>query len=535
MVNEIMGGLGEKWFIVRIKIKVMNKFGFYNYQMDAFEATNSNKEGIVVMPTGTGKTFVQAGIIAEDIKNNPGFRMYVVNAPRIMLSFQLLEEVFKFNVNNGVDARYMAVHSGRMEQNDLDKYRFNNSDFDYSQISSTTSPGEISLMINEAKESNQPLIFFSTYNSAIQIERGRHEDPINIILNDEAHYLVQERFNTDFNEMGTERKYFFTATTKETPSDEGLGMNNVEFYGERIYVMTPLEAINLGKIVRPRVHIVSTNDGQVMTQDELDKNLGKLVMDSYREHSKLLKSDIKGKMLIASSGLNDMRSLILSHEITDFINRGGKFYAVASDQEINNFINGERVSRREFLKQLQVDGAKANQELIVIHYDILTEGIDVPGLTGVLFLRDLKKSKFIQTYGRVARLDIEDRRLINNNVISPDELDKMNKPYAWIIIPAVKTEDTDKLANLENIIEELRDMNFNPAEDIEPRDKPNGNGEEDEDEIVPDENGLGRIVARVVEDYEHRIEEEKIANLTFEEKIKEQINNGRNGEVSFNF
>lgn len=52
------------------------------------------------MPTGTGKTFVQAGIIAEDIISNPGFRVYVINAPRIMLSYQLLEEVFKFNIDN---------------------------------------------------------------------------------------------------------------------------------------------------------------------------------------------------------------------------------------------------------------------------------------------------------------------------------------------------------------------------------------------------------------------------------------------------
>ena len=510
----------------------MNKFGFYDYQLEAFEATNNNKEGIVVMPTGTGKTFVQAGIIAEDIKNNPGFRMYVVNAPRIMLSFQLLEDVFQFNVDNGVDARYMAVHSGKMEQGDLDKYRDSNSDFDYSQISSTTSPEAVSLMISKAKEANKPLIFFSTYNSVIQIERGRQEELINIILNDEAHYLVQERFNTDFNEMETERKYFFTATTKETPSDEGLGMNNVEFYGEKIYTMTPLEAINLGKIVRPRVHIVSTNNNETMTQEEVDKNLGKLVINSYNEHNKLLKNNIKGKMLIAASGLNDMRALISSEEIKDFIKKGGKFFAVASDQEISNYINGKKVSRREFLKLLKVAGANKNQELMVIHYDILTEGIDVPGLTGVLFLRDQKKSKFIQTYGRVARLDTDDRSLIEDKTITPDELDKMNKPYAWIIIPAVKNEDIDKLANLEGIIGELRDMGFNPAEDIEPNDRGRGEGDDGRDDIVPSDSGLGRIVAQVIEDYDHKIEEERVASLTFEDKIK---NEGKKTELNLDF
>lgn len=495
------------------------KYGFYDYQVEAANKTSDFDKGIVVMPTGTGKTFVQAGIIANDIQNNPGFRMYVVNAPRIMLSYQLLEEVFKFNINHGVDARYMAVHSGKMEQNDLDKYRSQHSEFDYSQISSTTSPIEVSKMISKAKEANQPLIFFSTYNSAIRIEQGRQAEPINIILNDEAHYLVQERFNTDFNEMETERKYFFTATTKETPSDEGLGMNNVDFYGEKIYTMTPAEAIQRGKIVRPRVHIVSANGNEIMTQDEVDKNLGRLVINSFNEHSKLLKNNLKAKMLIAASGLNDMKLLIESQEIKDFINNGGKFFAVASDQEVNNYINGERVNRRQFLKQLQVDGANPNQELIVIHYDILTEGIDVPGLTGVLFLRDQRKAKFIQTFGRVARLDVNDRALINSNVITPNDLDQMNKPYAWIIIPAVIREDDDKLANLESLIEELRDFDFNPAEDIEPKDRGNGKGDNDDDPIVPEDNGIRRVVAQVIDNYEHNIEQERIANLTFEEKL----------------
>ena len=513
----------------------MNKFGLYNEQLEALEATNNNKEGIVIMPPGCGKTYVQSAVIAQDIKNNPGFRMYVVNCHRIMLSFQLMEEVAGFMLKHGIDARYMATHSGKVGKlEEIKKLQYENG-FENSEIFNTTSPEEISLMITKAKEENQPLIFFSTYNSAIQIEHGRQEEPINIILNDEAHHLISERFNNDFNKMETERKYFFIATTKETPSDKGLGMNNVEYYGEKIFTFTPFEAVELGRIVRPFVHIVSTNNKEIMTQEEVDKNLGKLVINSYNKHSKLLKNNIKGKMLIASSGLNDMKALISSEEIRNFIERGGKFFAVASDQEISNYINGRKVGRREFLKELQVDGANKNQELIVIHYDILTEGIDVPGLTGVLFLRDLKKSKFIQTYGRVARLDTDDRALIEKGTILPSELDKMNKPYAWIIIPAIKNEDTDKLANLESIIDDLRDMGFDPAEHIEPNDRGRGEGDDDRDDIVPPNSGIGRIIARTVEDYDHKIEEERVASLTWDEILQEEVKSGRDNDTTFDF
>tara|TARA_R110000744_G_scaffold123822_1_gene229210 strand:+ start:106 stop:1701 length:1596 start_codon:yes stop_codon:yes gene_type:complete len=519
-----VGELGSPTFcsyiygiLKHVKIKVMKNFGLYKYQLEAFNACNENKKGIVVMPTGTGKTFVQSSIVAEDIKQNPGFRIYVVNAPRIMLSFQLLEEFYKFNINNGIDARYMAVHSGKMESKDLDQYRKENSNFDHSNISSTTSPKVIKEQINRCKKANQPLIFFSTYNSAIQIECGRSQETINIILNDEAHYLVQERFNSDFNKIETERKYFFTATTKETPSDEGFGMNNEEFYGSKIFIMTPFEAIQEGKIVRPRIHIVSNAKGETMTQDDVDKNLGSVVMNSYNEHTKLLKRQIQGKMLIAASGLDDMKNLIASQEIKEFISNGGKFFAVASDQEVNNYINGVKVNRREFLKTLQINGCNPNQKIIVIHYDILTEGIDVPGLTGVLFLRDLKKSKFIQTFGRVARLDTNDRDLINKKVITSNDLNLMNKPYAWVIIPAIKEEDKDRLSNLSGLIEELRDFGFDPKEDIEPNDRGRGKGDEDKDEIVPDSKNSRGLIAKEIEEYNHNIEKEKIANKTFGE------------------
>ena len=85
----------------------------YDYQRDAILATDNNEKGIVCMPTGTGKTFVQGAAIAKEIMLNKNkFGIYVINAPRIMLSYQLLKEVYSFLIAAGIDARYMSVHSG---------------------------------------------------------------------------------------------------------------------------------------------------------------------------------------------------------------------------------------------------------------------------------------------------------------------------------------------------------------------------------------------------------------------------------------
>ena len=92
-------------------MKALDKL--YQYQKEAVSTTFFNNKGIIILPTGTGKTFCQASIIANDvIMNRNQFRMYVINAPRILLTFQLLKEVYSFLTLEGIEARYMFVHSG---------------------------------------------------------------------------------------------------------------------------------------------------------------------------------------------------------------------------------------------------------------------------------------------------------------------------------------------------------------------------------------------------------------------------------------
>ena len=141
-------------------------------------------------------------------------------------------------------------------------------------------------------------------------------------------------------------------------------------------------------------------------------------------------------------------------------------YAVSSNQEIENQVNGVRVGRSDFLKQLKRDGEDKNKKIIVLHYDILAEGIDVSGFTGIMPLRTLNKSKFLQTFGRAARPDKEDRIKMDNKEIGVNDLDKMNKPYSYIIIPNIIHSNEDDKSNMTALIGELRTFEFKPYEDI---------------------------------------------------------------------
>ena len=502
----------------------MNVFEkLYEYQKEAVKPTLFYNRGIVSMPTGTGKTYCQASMIANDISQNPGqFRMYVVNAPRIMLSYQLLKEVYGFLVGLDIEARYMFVHSGgKTDEKELELVR-KDSTIPFSEIGSSISTFQINSMMKKAKKQNLPLIFFSTYNSADKIEIARQglTQKVSMVLNDEAHYLVQEQFHDILTTLPSPRCYFFTATMIETPSDRGRGMNNEALYGKVLYSMLPIEAILMGKMVRPRLHIVTT-DG-VYNTDDYNRSLNKIIKDSFEQHEEVLnKTNQTPKLLISAKGTQDMRNFVNnSPEYVQLRNAGVDIYAVSSVEEVGNQINGERVRRQEFLKRLKIDGENPEKKLIVLHYDILAEGIDVSGFTGIMPLRTLNKSKFLQTYGRSARPDKEDRKKIDNNEIELNDLSKLNKPYSYIIIPNIIHSNEDDKANMTELITELRSFGFDPSEDIVSSTRVNGIPEMEELK------GLNVIMRRIpkvgqlINDLEAEIEAGDKASLNYVELAK---------------
>jgi superfamily II DNA or RNA helicase len=225
-------------------------------------------------------------------------------------------------------------------------------------------------------------------------------------------------------------------------------------------------------------------------------------------------------MLVSVKGVGDIEKFFQSREYERLIRVGYKIYAVASDEKIGNNINGDKVSRREFLERLKKDGRDVTQKLLILHYDILAEGIDVPGITGIMPLRTLGKAKFLQTFGRAARLDLDDRERIESSEIKSTDLVEMNKPYAWVIVPTIIHEDADDKEHIGQLITELRDYGFKPSEDIVSTDSKNGlptvDGPEALNEVKVKCPNIGKYIDKVEADYES----EYIASLTDEERVR---------------
>lgn len=503
----------------------------YDYQQEALATTDTNKKGRVILPTGTGKTRIQAAIIAIDILKNPNkFRMYVINAPRIMLSYQLLREVYGFLVKFGVEARYMCVHSGgAADMQELEEIRTNANEnlednVPYSDIVSGTSTEIIKDMIKKSENQKLPLIFLSTYNSADRIDMAlTGEKKLEIVVNDEAQYLTQGRFFDILKILKPNRVYFFTATEVHSESDEGRGMNNEKAYGKNLYTMTPMDAIARGKMVRPRMHFVKLKNSNLeYNKDEFDNSLPKLIYESFKQHQ--YASDLNPKMLISVSGTKDMLKFCKSEEYSLLRAKGVEIYMVSSNEAIGNFINGVKTTRQDFLKRLKEDGENPLKQIIVLHFDILAEGIDVSGFTGIMPLRSLSDSKFFQTYGRSARLDPTDRQKLAEGKLDPKKVDGFTKKYAWIIIPEIIHENLDNKSHIGELVHKLRDFGFNPVDDIVISNDANGLPTIDGPDALQQLKKRCPIIGQNIEDVEAEYEDERIASLSMEEYINEIFN-----------
>ena len=132
--------------------------------------------------------------------------------------------------------------------------------------------------------------------------------------------------------------------------------------------------------------------------------------------------------------IKDIRAKFPKHDVFTITSRNGAQ------------INGDEVKRKQFMQDL-----KSCENALIFHFDILSEGIDVDGITGVAIMRNMGLSKLLQTIGRAIRL------------YKPDP---SKKPQAWISVPVINGNEDDK-ERIAFILRTLRNGGFDISkEDI---------------------------------------------------------------------
>lgn len=533
--------------IKNLSKKSLKTHKLYQHQKDALKAVNNATNGIVHLPTGTGKTTIIARSIIEKIveENKKGnvIEPIIIMSPRIILTHQILNDIRSELIKHKINCKYINVNSGLPEDNEDLRNLEDLLQFNHFILESTTNADQIINAYNNAKAANCPLVILAVYNSVKQIQKAGI--PVSNIYCDEAHYLLSNEFNyiTDKDVFVGANKYYFTATLKETKSDDSVGMNNKDKYGEIIFAKSPIDMINDGIIVRPRVHIISSKDSFYVSTSATNKQKDAIdphaIIKAYEEHKTLCNTG--AKLLIICKGTEHLEGIINSKYFINYCKSHPtlSIYSVTSqfgakvtrdinqDGVLDNSEINKKITRREMLKQIK--GLKDSEDAIIFHIDILTEGIDVPGITGILPLTPLGTSKMLQNLGRATRLHKTDRDLLLKHKLSTnftklnkygeaEEALKYIKPYSYIILPNYTEENIEQRENWKELLSNIRSYGFKPSEDVVMVDNRGSKKPQSMTLLNQEQKDVKGIKTKVI-DLINEIEEEEKANEFFKEKI----------------
>ena len=138
------------------------------------------------------------------------------------------------------------------------------------------------------------------------------------------------------------------------------------------------------------------------------------------------------------------------HELSE---RGYDVMHVTS--KFGAYVNRTKVSREVFFNTLTEWGKEKGRKFVLFHYSILSEGINVPGLTHCILLRNLNVVEMAQTIGRVIRLDRDDAQRLQSGELQPQQWAFYNKPTGFVTIPVHRNHGANIIKRLQRVTDEI--------------------------------------------------------------------------------
>ena len=377
------------------------------HQLRAYDKINEHDCGQIIIPTGGGKTYIMIADCLRQLTKNSVSKTIVVVAPRILLANQLSTE-FLEHIS---DVDVCHVHSG-------ETHHF-----------STTKTDEIE---NWYHNSIKNQIIFTTYHSLHRLTDSLDVE-IDTIYFDEAHNGTGKSFFESIKVIANRniRRYFFTATPRISRSKNSIsaerGMNNAEIYGDKLEETAAKELIDSGTILYPKVIPFNTDRERTkLNAHEVDcDNLKDIITSLTDNNPKVLVSAPTTRILWNMLTHTDIRSWLYSEQY-NIMHITSKHGAI---------INGKKVGREEFFKTLTLWGKDDTKKVVIFHYSILSEGINVPGLTHSIMLRNLPTIEMAQTIGRVIRIHEKDKVSMKEGKIPAGQYNLYHKRFGQIVVP----------------------------------------------------------------------------------------------------
>ena len=343
------------------------------HQERAVAAMKQHSKGIVLMPTGAGKTL---SMIADAQERFEDFshKTIVIVSPRILLAHQLCSEFLEQKFDN---ASVIHIHSGETKH------------------FSTTNPQKIKMAVEMCKMVGANTLIFTTYHSLHKLQESGVE--VDTIYMDESHNSTQRNFfaaTEFFASVGSNRCFFFTATLRNSLTVFKPGMNDSEVYGNIICNIPAPELVEAGYILPPRVVIKQLE--MVQDKQHVAERDAENLIESIDENS-------LNKILICARSTKQIVALTSKSDFTYQMHERG-YHVMYITAKTGGVIDGKKVHRDVFFQILNDWGKDSTKKFVILHHSILSEGINVSGLEAVLFMRNMDYIGISQSIGRVIRL-----------------------------------------------------------------------------------------------------------------------------------
>ena len=382
-----------------------------DHQQTALEAMLTASHGTVLCPTGGGKTLVAIMDLIRRLNASQTPLTAVVVCPRLLLINQLCEEYMQVINTCDLNVEVLHVHSG-----DTHYY-------------STTKSAQIAVHTGVCLAAGAHQVIFTTYHSLHQIVDAGID--IDVAYFDEAHNATSKQFfpKTAMVSQMANNCYFFTATPRQSKNPRGRGMNNSIVFGKVLHTVPAQQLIDAGCIIPPQI-VIHEQPMVARTKSnaaDCDSNTVLEIIDN-------LDADAGQKILVAAPSSKIIWGMVAQTAmLEDLAERGYDVLHITAKH--GAYVNKTKVNREVFFDTLTAWGKDPNRKFVVFHYSILSEGMNVPGLTHCVLLRNLNIVEMAQTIGRVIRMNADDARDIAEGTITAGDLGNYRKPFGFVTVP----------------------------------------------------------------------------------------------------
>lgn len=381
------------------------------HQQTALDAMLTASHGTVLCPTGGGKTLTAIMDLIRRLNASERPLTAVCVVPRLLLVNQLCEEYMEVINNHNIHVEVLHVHSGD------------------THFASTTKPAQIAVHAGVCLAAGWHQVIFTTYHSLNRIVEAGID--IDVAYFDEAHNATSKQFfpKTAMVSQMANNCYFFTATPRMSKNPMGRGMNNSLVFGKTLHSTPAQDLIESGSIIPPQI-VIHEQPAVARTKSnaaDCDANTVLEIIDNLDEGA-------GQKILVAAPSSKIIWGMVAQTAmLQDLAERGYDVMHITA--KYGAYINKTKVNREVFFDTLTAWGKDPNRKFVVFHYSILSEGMNVPGLTHCVLLRNLNIVEMAQTIGRVIRMNADDARDIAEGKIAAGDLGNYRKPFGFVTVP----------------------------------------------------------------------------------------------------